>query len=770
MEKVVNQVSNLQIETSPLPGSSRTQDTIRRTLSSLGRRGTDIAESFLSTVLPEVGSKSKPTIELTEATPIRKKETRQRNSKGKQKMATTTTRTRRVRVQNTPEVTGAFPVTSPEVIRTRGSQTIKKSPQKTPVSPTIKRTSQQTKNAEMSLQTYYQSQPIEYNGNSGGPPGNGPGGNPDGNPDDDPDDSDNDNDNDHQEDDNVGHENEEEEQEDIQPEEPPRPGWLDSRWTPASEINPLSAFSTHKKPKIPVPPTNNGEDSYTKSATFDNWTFLLLDYLKVHNINTESDEGLAYVSGYLDGIGREFLINWKKEHQGTYQTLINFLDDLRKFCIPPNYEEKLWQEFNEIRQTMHGRSKPIKQVATELLTMKMRIPKLTTTQMYYQFKTAMDPDLEALISPYIHPDMAWNEIVDMAVRYDTALKNKNKQKSTTNYSKKPSFQRNFNKNNNWNNKPKNFNKPLNKPFNKSNNTNRSFSNHNKSKNFNHKPKRDLATVTCYNCNEKGHYANKCPKKSIKSAAQTVQPRRTNPFPRKPFIKSAATEVTDEQEHLPPELYDKNSKHMVIDVLINGNPARALVDQQTTRANLISTSYATTYNLPLVQFKEDLAIQLSLQGSRGKSTHYVKTKLTIGQHEEMASFCVAALSDWDLILAEPLLRKLKAIVNIADHSMTIKPSSDLKPTIIKATSNRHRMTPPLSSTTISSASTMVSADHIDGNSKDNNQALDQWITKVIQKIEDPDCKWGSGLLKSRLCFLTSKKHKQDYKQRRTTTWG
>ena len=33
-----------------------------------------------------------------------------------------------------------------------------------------------------------------------------------------------------------------------------------------------------------------------------------------------------------------------------------------------------------------------------------------------------------------------------------------------------------------------------------------------------------------------------------------------------------------------------------------------------------------------------------------------------------------------------------------------------------------------------------------------------------------CRWGSGLLKSRLCFLTSKKHKQDYKQRGTTTWG
>ena len=367
----------------------------------------------------------------------------------------------------------------------------------------------------------------------------------------------------------------------------------------------------------------------------------------------------------------------------------------------------------------------------------MRIPKFTTTQMYYQFKTTMDPDLEALISPYIHPDMAWNETIEIAVRYDTALKNKNKQKSTTNYSEKPSFQKNFNKNNNWNNKSKNFNKPFNKIFNTPNNNNRSFSNNNKSKNFNNKPKRDLATVTWYNCNEKAHYANKCPKKSIKSAAQTVQPRRTNPYPRKLFIKSAATEVTDEQEHLAPELYDKNLKHMVIDVLINGNPARALLDQQITRANLISMSYARTYNHPLVQCKEDLAIQLSLQGSRGKSTHYVKTKFTIGQHEEMASFCVAALSDWDLILAEPLLRKLKAIINIAAHSRTIKPCSDSKLTTIKATSNRQRMTPLQSSTTISSASTMVSADHINDTTNDNNQALDQWISKVIQKIEDPD---------------------------------
>ena len=45
-----------------------------------------------------------------------------------------------------------------------------------------------------------------------------------------------------------------------------------------------------------------------------------------------------------------------------------------------------------------------------------------------------------------------------------------------------------------------------------------------------------------------------------------------------------------------------------------------------------------------------------------------------------------------------------------------------------------------------------------------------LGSVLFQLEEEECKWGSGLLKSHLCFLTSKKHKQDYKQRGTTTWG
>ena len=56
--------------------------------------------------------------------------------------------------------------------------------------------------------------------------------------------------------------------------------------------------------------------------------------------------------------------------------------------------------------------------------------------------------------------------------------------------------------------------------------------------------------------------------------------------------------------------------MVIDSKLDGHPAKALVDQQTTAASLISSTYTSTYNLPIVELPEDATVNLALQGSRG----------------------------------------------------------------------------------------------------------------------------------------------------------
>ena len=71
--------------------------------------------------------------------------------------------------------------------------------------------------------------------------------------------------------------------------------------------------------------------------------------------------------------------------------------------------------------------------------------------------------------------------------------------------------------------------------------------------------------------------------------------------------------------------------MLINVEVDEHPARGLIDQQTTGASLISTTFASTYNLPTVILDEEITVNQALQGSRGKSTHYVKTTLKIGGH-------------------------------------------------------------------------------------------------------------------------------------------
>ena len=85
---------------------------------------------------------------------------------------------------------------------------------------------------------------------------------------------------------------------------------------------------------------------------------------------------------------------------------------------------------------------------------------------------------------------------------------------------------------------------------------------------------------------------------------------------------------------------------------------------------MSNNYTSTYNLPLIQMLEPIQVNLALKGSRGSSTHYVWTKIRIGTHEREASFLIVTLDDWDVILGHPLLRDVKAVIDVAKAQMLI----------------------------------------------------------------------------------------------------
>ncbi len=705
-------------------------DTLVSAIAGAGRRVSNTAETLISNIathiIPEPGSstylkppttlksslKTQPAVKITPATPVKREPVTPRKSGKTPKMATMTERPR-TRTQDTPRPPGSYPKSPMDKLHKAATPKGYKKPQ-----------------------DKKQKQAPGAPGAPGppGPPGD-PGNNPDGDPDD-PHDSEHEQDEENnQEDNQEGQENIQEEEQENQGEDY-QPDWISSRWTPAPDLepHPLSSHSSSKKPKIPTPPTNTGTHEFNTTGEFDNWAYEVLDYLKIHEVNIQTEQALSYTSGYTSGVAREFLRNWRKNEKNEGKFLMEFLNDLRKFCIPPNYEEKLWQEFLNIKQTVNGRSRPIKQVGTELQTMKMRVPRLTYLQLFHQLKIAMDQDLHQLIAPHIHDTMDWDEIMEIAVRYDAALKMKNQQKSTTNPSRKPinnsyrnSYNRNTNKTSGWKNsntwKPRNFGPSSNN----NNNRNTSYSSPNTS--FQPRKPRDTKDVTCYNCNKKGHYANKCPEKSIRSAAQSVRPKTNNSYPRKPFVRTAAVNISHKEGKLPSDLYDDSSKHMIINVEINCNPARALVDQQTTGSNLISNSYVTTHQRPTIQLKKEIAVHLALQGSRGKSTHYVKTNLGIGNHKEPVSFCIAALADWDIIIGEPLLRELKAKIDVAKQTMTIQPEMSQSPILIKATVRPPKDNANESPTTVSSARIMVAPNH-----ESPEELLQQAVSKKKQKTE------------------------------------
>ena len=89
--------------------------------------------------------------------------------------------------------------------------------------------------------------------------------------------------------------------------------------------------------------------------------------------------------------------------------------------------------------------------------MRIRLPELSATQMYYPLKAAMDMELHSMVTPHIYLQMEWQQMIDLIVKYDHSLRmKKNPQLNSypqNNYNNKsvPSMQ---NRGNFRNNKPK----------------------------------------------------------------------------------------------------------------------------------------------------------------------------------------------------------------------------------------------------------------------------------------------------------------------------
>jgi len=122
------------------------------------------------------------------------------------------------------------------------------------------------------------------------------------------------------------------------------------------------------------------------------------------------------------------------------------------------------------------------------------------------------------------------------------------------------------------------------------------------------------------------------------------------------------------------------EHLLVTTKVNEHTASTLVDQQTTSADLISSTFCTLHKIPLHKMNPPVRLQMTMKGSRGSLTHYVIVQLDWLGYLEERTMLVAALKDWDVILGSPALRDMNTIINMGTMTVSIQPPEQARFTL------------------------------------------------------------------------------------------
>jgi len=111
--------------------------------------------------------------------------------------------------------------------------------------------------------------------------------------------------------------------------------------------------------------------------------------------------------------------------------------------------------------------------------------------------------------------------------------------------------------------------------------------------------------------------------------------------------------------------------MSAEITINRYKAYVLLDPCTQGGDLMSNNFCTLFKLPLTQM-EKKPLETSIQGNRSPMTNKTIVLINVQGYKEERTFYAANLRNWDAILGETALKKLKAIMNIHDNMISIQP--------------------------------------------------------------------------------------------------
>lgn len=267
--------------------------------------------------------------------------------------------------------------------------------------------------------------------------------------------------------------------------------------------------SIHAKPSAP------GKYSGTRSMLeLDNWAFAITQYLNL--VTMEEDKKVLLLSTFLIGEAllwfRTFTMGFVLTDTETI-TWNNVLLQLRAYFTPPNIHDTLMDEWVALRQKT-----TVSNYVADIRALQLQIPDLTHAQILDKFVRGLRQKTKIEIK--LRAPRTFEEAIELADRYDrivygtpdTMERTFIPQQIGHFHRRTPGGQGRFQ-----------FQKPSNN-FHTDPDAMQLDAARVRDKRFNKTPNNksiDYSNVTCWNCNQKGHFSSKCPqpKKALKDSRQ-----------------------------------------------------------------------------------------------------------------------------------------------------------------------------------------------------------------------------------------------------------
>jgi len=187
--------------------------------------------------------------------------------------------------------------------------------------------------------------------------------------------------------------------------------------------------------------------------------------------------------------------------------------------------------------------------------------------------------------------------------------------------------------------------------------------------------RRKAEGACFYCGERGHMANECPKKEVKTNHVRLSEESPDSSEGEYEPDTDSTEELDGSGSVRTykttvgTLKDRPFQALEFTININGKPARALADTGIIGGTLISNKFVTTHTIPYTARKNSVTLKMVVKGSRATSNFSVEVMIQLGKMRvDKVPMLVTPVSDYDILISMDDLIRLGVVIDCHKNSI------------------------------------------------------------------------------------------------------